>query len=57
MIVWPVYTYIAIQLIGLGIGMGKHGEQIKINFWSTLFTSAFVWYLLYKGGFFDVLIK
>lgn len=57
MIVWPVYTYIAIQLIGLGIGMSKHGEQIKINFWSILFTSAFVWYLLYKGGFFDVLIK
>ena len=57
MIVWPVYAYIAIQLIGFGVGLAKHGEYVKLNVWSSLFISCIVYYLLYKGGFFDVLIK
>ena len=57
MIVWPVYVYLAIQLFGLGVSIAKYGEYIKVNFWSILLSSAFTWFLLYKGGFFDVLIK
>lgn len=57
MITWPVYVYLALQLIGLGIVIAKHGSEMKINFWSTFISQLFVWYLLYKGGFFDVLIK
>jgi len=57
MIVWPVYVYLAIQLFGLGVSITKHGEYVKVNFWSILLSSAFTWFLLYKGGFFDVLIK
>jgi hypothetical protein len=57
MIVWPVYVYLAIKLFGLGASIAKHGEYIKINFWSILLSTAFIWFLLYKDGFFDVLIK
>jgi len=57
MIVWPVYVYLAIQLFGLGVAIAKHGEYVKVNFWSVTLSSAFTWFLLYKGGFFDVLIK
>ena len=37
MIVWPVYAYIALQLIGFGVGLAKHGEYVKLNVWSSLF--------------------
>ena len=57
MIVWPVYVYLAIKLFGLGASIAKHGEYVKVNFWSILLSSSFTWFLLYKGGFFDVLIK
>ncbi len=54
---WPVYTYLALMLIGLGVSLAKHGEYVKINFWSTLTSSLVILFLLYKGGFFNVLIN
>jgi multisubunit Na+/H+ antiporter MnhC subunit len=54
---WPVYTYLVIILIGLGITLAKHGDYIKINFWTTLISTSITIYLLYKGGFFNVLIR
>ena len=57
MIVWPVYTYLALVLIGLGISLAKHGEDYRINFWSTLISTLVVQFLLYKGGFYDVLLN
>ena len=54
---WPVYTYLVLMLIGLGVSLAKHGEYVKINFWSTLTSSLVILFLLYKGGFFNVLIN
>ena len=55
--VWPVYVYLFITLISLGYVIAKHGDNYKINAWASLISQAFILYLLYKGGFFDVLIK
>ena len=52
---WPVYVYLAIVLIGLGVSLAKHGEYVKVNFWSTLISTSIILFLLYKGGFFNVL--
>ena len=52
---WPVYAYLAITLIGLGVSLAKHGEYVKVNFWSTLISTSIILFLLYKGGFFNVL--
>ena len=52
---WPVYTYLVITLIGLGVSLAKYGEYVKVNFWSTLISSLIVLFLLYKGGFFNIL--
>lgn len=55
--IWPVYTYLVIMLIGLGVALAKHGEYTKINFWYTLISTSIILFLLYKGGFFNVLIN
>ena len=55
--IWPVYVYLALVLIGLGVSLAKHGEYVKVNFWSTLISSSIVLFLLYKGGFFNALIN
>ena len=52
------YAYLSAKLnIEAGVSIAKHGESMKVNFWTVLLSSAFTWFLLYKGGFFDVLIK
>lgn len=50
---WAIYTYLAIQLIGLGCALASHGEERRTSFWSTLTGVAISLYLLYKGGLFD----
>ena len=55
--VWPVYTYLVVTLISLGYVFAKHGDDYKINAWASLISTGFIMFLLYKGGFFDVLFK
>lgn len=52
---WPQYTYLALTLIGLGVLIEKHGQPKtgEYNFWFNLGVSAFVYFLLYSGGFFS----
>lgn len=49
---WAIYTYLAIQLIGLGCALASHSEERRTIFWSTLGVAISL-YLLYKGGLFD----
>jgi hypothetical protein len=51
---WPQATYLALNLLGLGIYLTRHGEPRgdKYNFWSMTVTFVFVLWLLYRGGFF-----
>lgn len=55
--VWPVYVYLILTLISLGYVIAKHGDSYKINAWISVITQGFIFFLLYKGGFFDVLLK
>ena len=55
--VWPVYVYLILTLISLGYVIAKHGDNCKINACASVITQGFIWFLLYKGGFFDVLLK
>ena len=57
MIVWPVYTYLVFMLISLGYVIARHGDTYKINAWGSIISTSIILFLLYKGGFFDVLIK
>lgn len=50
---WAIYTYLALQLIGLGYALASHGEERRYSFWSALTGVAINLYLLYKGGLFD----
>ena len=50
---WAIYTYLALQLIGLGCALASHCEERRTSFWSTLTGVAISLYLLYKGGLFD----
>ena len=52
---WPQYTYLVLTLIGLGVALAKNGEARtgEYSFWLTLFTTFFVNFLLYSGGFFS----
>lgn len=55
--IWPVCVYLILTLISLGYVFAKHNDYYKINAWASLITQIFIYYLLYEGGFFDVLIK
>ena len=55
--VWPVYGYLILTLISLGYVIAKHGDNYKINAWASVITQGFIFFLLYKGGFFDALLK
>ena len=53
-----LYILIGLQILGLGICMAKHGEpRGKYDFWTTLVGGLIEWWLLYKAGVFDILIK
>lgn len=55
----PQLIYIALILIGLGIAFAEHGQpkKGKHNAWITVIATIIVLILLFKGGFFDVLIN
>lgn len=53
-----LYILIGLQIFSLGIFMAKHGEpRGKYNFWTTIVSCLIEWWLLYKAGLFDILIK
>ena len=50
--------WIVLQFLSVGIVMAKHGEpRDNYNFWITIIASLIDWWLLYKAGLFDILIK
>jgi len=51
--------YLGIIAIGLGMTFAKHGEPKtgKENGWVSLISCAIVLFILYKGGFFNVLLS
>ena len=55
----PQIIYLLIIFIGLLIASNEHGKDKKgkHNFWTTLIAASLVLYLLYWGGFFDVILK
>jgi hypothetical protein len=54
----PQIIYIALTLIGIGFIASKHGKpQQPYNFWASLFSTIFIFILLYFGGFFNPLIQ
>lgn len=54
--IW-IIAYLALVFTGIGIHAAKHGEPKEghYSFWTTLFSSALVLFLLYKGNFFNPL--
>lgn len=51
----PQIIYIVLTLISLGMNFAKHGEPKKENYngWLSLTSFLLVYFLLYKGGFFN----
>ena len=53
-----LYIWMVLQIIGVGIVMGKHGEpRENYNFWNFIIGCLIDWWLLYEAGLFDALIK
>lgn len=54
---WCILVYLALNLIGLGVVLAKHGETRtgKNNFWISLFMTAVIVALLYFGGAFHAI--
>lgn len=51
-------VWILIQILSIGIVLGKHGEpRPNYNFWATLIAALIEWWLLYKAGLFDILLS
>ncbi len=51
-------VWILLQILSLGIVIGKHGEpRPNYNFWTTLIGCLIDWWLLYKAGLFDILLS
>lgn len=50
--------WIVLQIMDVGFVMAKHGEpRDNYNFWAYIFSALIGWWLLYKAGLFDILIK
>lgn len=53
-----LYIWIFLQILGVGLVMGKHGQpRGNYNFWTTILACIIEWWILYKAGLFDILIK
>ncbi len=53
-----LYIWIVLQLLGVGLVLGKHGQPREdYNFWSFFIACLIEWWLLYKAGLFDILTK
>lgn len=51
-------VWILMQILDIGIVLGKHGEpRPNYNFWTTLIAYLIDWWLLYKAGLFDILLS
>lgn len=50
---WAIYTWLVLNLLGLGVNLAKHGEPREINFWSELIGFILSIGLLWIGGLFD----
>lgn len=50
--------WIVLQILSVGIVMAKHGEpRDNYNFWIYIIAASIDWWLLYKAGLFDIIIK
>lgn len=51
--IWQI-IYICLTMASLGIHIAKHGEprEDKYSMWLSMISTAIVYTLLYKGGFF-----
>lgn len=52
---WPQFTWLALTLVGVGIGLQQHGEPKTgtCNGWTSVVGFVLVFFLLYAGGFFS----
>jgi hypothetical protein len=54
----PQIIYLSLVFIGLLIAANQHGkERTPHNFWVTLVATVTTLFLMYWGGFFDVLLS
>jgi hypothetical protein len=54
----PQIIYLSLVFIGLLLAANQHGkERTPHNFWITLFATVTTLFLMYWGGFFDVLLS
>lgn len=55
----PQIIYLALTLIGLGRSMEQHGKPKtgEHNMWISVIAIAIVLWILYEGGFFDVMLN
>lgn len=55
----PQLIYIILSILTLGLHLAKHGEELdlKYNFIKKGINIAIVWFILYKGGFWDCFIN
>lgn len=49
---WPQIVWACLTVLGLGVALGKHGEQSEHNFWYSLIGAGISVWLLFSGGFF-----
>jgi amino acid transporter len=54
----PQIIYLSLVFIGLLIAANQHGkERTPHNFWITLVGTTIAFFILYWGGFFDIMFK
>jgi len=49
---FPILVLLALQMLGLGITLAKHGEEYKHNFGTSMIGFVIANGLLYWGGWF-----
>lgn len=56
---WALIALIALQMLGLGVSLARHGEprEGNYNFFTTLLSCAISWWLIYMAGMLDKFIK
>jgi hypothetical protein len=57
--IWPQLTVLCLMALGMGVNMATHGKPKDgtHSFWWHMFSVALTFWLLYQGGFFNVLLK
>ena len=56
---WPQLAVAVLMVLGLGISLAQHGDAKTgyESFWTSLASSAVMFWLLYEGGFFNIIPK